>query len=188
LITAGIDEAGRGALAGPVVAAAVILSDHHDRSVFKDSKQLSPQQREMLYGVIVNQALAVGVGVIDQGIIDRINILQATFQAMRKAISRLVLKPEKVLIDGNQLIPGVLISQEAIVKGDAKIPEISAASIVAKVLRDRIMVAYHRLYPQYDFRQHKGYGTEEHRRRIIALGLCPLHRQSFNHSIQLRLF
>jgi ribonuclease HII len=186
--TVGVDEAGRGALAGPVVAAAVIFSKNQDISAFKDSKKLSPAQREQIYQQIVTESFAVAVGVVHHDVIDRINILQATFVAMKKSVLRLGLPLRRVLIDGDKVIPGFEQSQKAIIKGDDKVPLISAASIVAKVTRDRIMRGYSKVYSEYGFEQHKGYGTKQHYLGIRAVGLCKIHRRSFNTSEQLSLF
>ena len=184
----GVDEAGRGALAGPVVAAAVIFSKDQEVSAFKDSKKLSPAQREKIYQQIIAESLAVSVGVVHHDVIDRINILQATFVAMKKAVLRVGLPLKIVLIDGDKVIPGFEQSQKAIIKGDDKVPLISAASIVAKVIRDRIMCGYSKVYSEYGFEQHKGYGTKQHYVGIRAIGLCKIHRKSFNTSEQLSLF
>lgn len=176
---AGVDEAGRGPLAGPVVAAAVILPQ--DVSVLTgvdDSKRLSPSQREELYLKITQLAIAVGIGVVNAQKIDKINILQATFQAMRLAIQRLPISPEHILVDGRK-IPKVNIPQTAIVNGDTLSLAIASASIVAKVIRDRIMVCLDRLYPQYGFAQHKGYTTKAHINALNKYGPCKIHRKSF---------
>ncbi|RMF60390.1 MAG: ribonuclease HII [Calditrichaeota bacterium] len=174
----GIDEAGRGPLAGPVVAAAVVFEPYHYIEGVTDSKKLTQRQREELYHLIVEQAVSYGIGVVDNQEIDRINIRQATFKAMRKAIGSLSVKPEYLLLDGEEL-PEKIYPQEAIVKGDSLCFTIAAASILAKVSRDRMMIEYHQQYPQYGFAQHKGYGTEYHRKMIQSHGPCPLHRHSF---------
>ena len=177
-IIAGIDEAGRGPLAGPVVAAAVILPPDYAHPEINDSKQLTAKRREFLYEVIKEDALAVGLGVAEAPVIDRINILRATLMAMHDAVMDLSLSPEYLLIDGRNRID-VQVPQEAIVKGDAKSISIAAASIIAKVSRDRIMEIYHRQFPQYNFLKNKGYGTVEHREAIHRCGRCKIHRLSF---------
>ena len=177
-LIAGIDEAGRGPLAGPVVAATVIFSEKIKPFDLNDSKKLTPNQREKLYDVIWDEALAVGVGYSNEKIIDEINILQATYRAMREAIASLQVSPEYVLVDGRE-IPGLHIQQTAIVGGDGKCFSIAAASIIAKVTRDRLMVEYDRKYPNYNFPQHKGYPTKKHIQAILKHGLCPIHRASF---------
>ncbi len=177
-VIAGIDEAGRGPLAGPVVAAAVILPPGYGHPEINDSKQLTARRREFLYEVIKTDALAVGLGVIEAPVIDRINILQATLVAMRDAVTDLSLSPDYLLIDGKNRID-VQVPQKAIVKGDAKSISIAAASIIAKVSRDRIMEIYHRQFPQYNFLKNKGYGTVEHREAIHRYGRCKIHRLFF---------
>lgn len=175
---AGIDEAGRGPLAGPVVAAAVIFPAGYSNKHIDDSKKISAAKRAEAYEMIKNDALAVGLGIVEASIVDRVNILQATFIAMRDAVYDLSLCPDYLLIDGlHQLV--LDIPQKALVKGDAQSVSIAAASIVAKVTRDRIMEIYHRQYPQYNFVQNKGYGTAEHRRAIEIHGICKIHRKSF---------
>jgi ribonuclease HII len=176
---AGIDEAGRGPLAGPVVSAAVIFPVTYKNSKIKDSKKLSARKREELYDIIVSEAIAVGVGVVDAEIIDRVNILQATFLAMREAVLELSTPPDFLLIDGLHYIP-MQIPQKPLVKGDNRSVSIAAASIIAKVSRDRIMEIYHRQFPQYNFLQNKGYGTKEHCSAIKQFGLCKIHRKSFH--------
>lgn len=178
LTLAGVDEAGRGPLAGPVVAAAVILSYKRPISGVRDSKTVPPQERERLYYEIVGRAAAIGLGVVDVRDIDRINIYRATVKAMEQAVRRLNVQPDAVLVDAMTL-PGVLLPQRAIVHGDATSYLIAAASIVAKVARDRFMADYHARYPQYEFAAHKGYGTARHRERLAQLGPCPLHRRTF---------
>ncbi len=176
-LTAGIDEAGRGCLAGPVVAAAVILLPARLAGL-ADSKQISPRHRALLEAQIKSQALAWSLGVTWHGEIDRINILQATIRAMIKALTRLKMTPDLVLIDGNQEIP-MSIAQRAIVGGDASQPCISAASILAKTFRDRLMISLDKKYPGYGFARHKGYGTREHLMSIRRLGPSPIHRMTF---------
>lgn len=177
-LVAGVDEAGRGPLAGPVVAAAVILDELHPIQGLADSKKLSPVRREKLYHEIRAKALCCSIAEASVEEIDRLNILQATLLAMRRAVEGLRLKPVKVLVDGNRL-PVLDVLAEAIVKGDAKIPAISAASILAKVHRDRWCADYDREFPQYGFATHKGYGTAEHLAALNEHGACPQHRKSF---------
>jgi ribonuclease HII len=175
---AGVDEVGRGPLAGPVVAAAVILPlAFHDPRI-TDSKKLSPAQRERLYHVIYHGALSVGIGIVDSGEIDRINILQASLLAMRMAVQNLAPPPDHLLIDGT-FPTGLELSQEPIPKGDALSISIAAASIVAKVSRDRMMDIYHVHYPRFGFIRHKGYPTREHQAAIQAFGCSPIHRKTF---------
>jgi ribonuclease HII len=175
---AGVDEAGRGPLAGPVVAAAVILDDLHPIAGLADSKKLSPARRERLFDEIRAKALCFCIAEASVEEIDRINILQATLLAMRRAVLGLRLKPVMVLVDGNQL-PRLDVPAEAIVKGDARVQSISAASILAKVHRDRWCQQLHERYPQYGFAGHKGYGTAEHLAALREHGICPEHRRSF---------
>jgi ribonuclease HII len=175
---AGIDEAGRGPLAGPVVAAAVILPDRFPCADVNDSKQLSPIQRDRLYELIYFQAVAVGIGIVDALEIDRINILRASLLAMAMAVSNLDPAPDCLLVDGNFPVP-LALPQQTIVKGDALCRSIAAASIVAKVTRDRLMGRYDQDYPQYGFVGHKGYATHAHREAICRHGCCPIHRRSF---------
>jgi ribonuclease HII len=168
-IIAGIHEAGRGPLAGPVVAAAVILPPDYRHPEINDSKQLTPGKRERLYEVIKTDAHAVGLGVVEASVIDHINILQATLMAMRDAIFDLSLPPDFLLVDGRNRID-VQVPQETIIGGDGRSISIAAASIIAKVSRDRIMEIYHRQFPQYNFLKNKGYGTGEHREAIRQIG------------------
>lgn len=177
-LLAGVDEAGRGPLAGPVVAAAVILDDLHPIRGLADSKKLSPRRREQLYDEIRAKALCCAVAEASVEEIDRLNILQATLLAMRRAVEGLRLKPAKVLVDGNRL-PVLDVLAEAIVKGDALVPAISAASILAKVHRDRWCASVDAQFPQYGFAAHKGYGTAAHLAALQAHGACPQHRRSF---------
>ena len=177
-LVAGVDEAGRGPLAGPVVAAAVILDDLHPIAGLADSKKLSPAKRERLYDEIRAKALCCSVAEASVEEIDRLNILQATMLAMRRAVEGLRLKPTKVLVDGNRL-PSLPMLAEAIVKGDSKVAAISAASILAKVTRDRWCAQYHVEFPAYGFDGHKGYGTAEHLAALRLHGPCPQHRKSF---------
>jgi len=177
-IIAGIDEAGRGPLAGPVVAAAVILPQDAFIEGLNDSKKLSENQREKLFDVINDKALGVGVGIVDEKIIDEINILNATKEAMKMAVSNLKLAPDILFIDSLRL-DDINIVQNPIVKGDAKSVSIAAASIIAKVTRDRILKEMDKKYPMYGFSKHKGYGTGEHIEAIKKYGICPIHRVSF---------
>lgn len=174
----GIDEAGRGPLCGPVCAAAVILPLDCEIEGINDSKKLSEKKREIIFDVIKEKAIAYSAVMVDAKTIDEINILQATFSAMRKAVDSLAVKPDIALIDGNQK-PGLEIEQRTIVKGDAKSISIAAASIIAKVTRDRYMRQVDEKYPQYKFAQHKGYGTKLHYEMIAEHGICPEHRKSF---------
>lgn len=180
---AGVDEAGRGPLAGPVVAAAVILSPAQPIAGLRDSKKLSPARREVLAAAIRQRALSWSVAWSDPAEIDALNILAATMLAMRRAILGLAVTPRSVQVDGNRLpdlrFGSRRIDGVAIVGGDAKVDAISAASIIAKVTRDRMMVAMDVVYPDYDFARHKGYGTEVHRERLRAHGPCREHRRSF---------
>ena len=177
-LVAGVDEAGRGPLAGPVVAAAVILDDLHPIEGLADSKKLSPRRRDQLYDEIRAKALCFAIAQASVEEIDQLNILQATMMAMRRAVVGLRLKPIKVLVDGNQL-PVLEVLAEAIVKGDTKVPAISAASILAKVHRDRWCQQVHQQFPQYGFDQHKGYGTAFHLNALKIYGACLHHRKSF---------
>lgn len=175
---AGVDEAGRGPLAGPVVAAAVLFPAGHTIEGVDDSKKLSGKKREELFPLIESQALSVGVGVVDHGTIDKLNILQASVLAMRNAIERLSPSPELVLADGNSFHHESL-RFENVIDGDALCFSIAAASIIAKVTRDRLMDEYDRLYPQYGFARHKGYATREHIEVIKQIGFCEIHRKTF---------
>ena len=174
----GIDEAGRGPLAGPVVAGAVILPKDCEILYLNDSKKLSPAKREALYEEIMEKAEAVGVGMASPARIDEINILQATYAAMREAVDNLGVTPELLLNDA-VTIPDVSIPQVPIIKGDAKSVSIAAASIIAKVTRDRLMVQYDEILPGYGFARHKGYGSKDHIEAIRRLGPTPIHRQTF---------
>lgn len=175
----GVDEAGRGPLAGPVVAAAVILDPEEPIYGLDDSKKLTEKKREELYEIIMDKALAVAVGIVSNEVIDRMNILQATFQAMNEAINKLSLTADYVLVDGNMEIPGLGIPQEAVIDGDLNVDAIAAASIIAKVTRDRILYKYHELYPEYGFDRNKGYGTSEHIEALKKYGPTPIHRYSY---------
>ncbi len=177
-LIAGIDEAGRGPLAGPVVAAAVILYPGAEILGINDSKKLSEKAREALYPEILERSMAVGIGIVSAGRIDEINILQATYEAMRKAVSQLCFQPDVLLVDA-VTIPGIGIRQVPIIKGDAKSLSIGAASIIAKVTRDRMMRELDEVYPEYGFAAHKGYGTAVHIAALKEYGPCPIHRTSF---------
>ncbi len=177
-LLAGVDEAGRGPLAGPVVAAAVILDELRPIAGLNDSKKLSERRREKLYDEILAKALCCSIAEASVQEIDSLNFLQATLLAMRRAVDGLRLKPVKVLVDGNRL-PVLGVRAEAIVQGDALVPAISAASILAKVYRDRLCARLHDQYPQYGFDRHKGYGTAEHLQALAAHGPSPWHRSSF---------
>lgn len=180
---AGVDEAGRGPLAGPVVAAAVVLPPGHRLDGLDDSKKLSPGRREALYRTIRQTCLTSAVAWADVAEIDTLNILHATMLAMRRALAGLAIWPTSVQVDGNRLPPLGFherrLHGDAIVGGDGLVASISAASILAKVTRDRMMARANELYPGYGFERHKGYGTREHLDRLQALGACPLHRRSF---------
>ena len=177
-LVGGMDEAGRGPLAGPVVAAAVILDPEQPVYGVNDSKKLSEKRRAVLKPLIEAQAISFGIGIVDEQTIDRINILEATKEAMQKAVAALDPEPELLLIDA-LTIPRIRIPQQGIIKGDAKSVSIAAASILAKETRDAIMRAYDEIYPQYGFAKHKGYGTKEHIEAIRTYGPCPIHRRSF---------
>ena len=174
----GIDEVGRGPLAGPVVAGAVILPKDCDILYLNDSKQLSEKKREELYAVIMEKAIATGLGFVAPQRIDEINILQATYEAMREAVSKLNPQSDLLLNDA-VTIPGILVKQVPIIKGDAKSISIAAASIIAKVTRDRLMVDYDTVYPEYGFASNKGYGAKAHLEALKKYGPTPIHRQSF---------
>lgn len=177
---AGVDEAGRGPLAGPVVASAVILDPLHCPDGIADSKTLNPEKRELLYEQIQSKAIAIGVGIVDNQEIDRINILRASLKAMELAVTQLKPFPEYLLVDGPFKISSAHL-QKAIKFGDTVSPLIAAASIIAKVTRDRMMLTYHEQYPTYNFAQNKGYGTREHLQALKIHGCCPLHRKTFRH-------
>ena len=176
----GIDEVGRGPFAGPVVAGAVILPKDHPILYLNDSKKLSEKKREELYEVILKEVVATGIGMASPARIDEINILQATYEAMRMAISNLSVQPDLLLNDA-VTIPEIEIMQIPIIKGDAKSVSIAAASILAKVTRDRLMVEYEKVFPGYDFASNKGYGTKAHIEGLKKLGPTPIHRMSFIH-------
>lgn len=174
----GIDEAGRGPLAGPVCAAAVLLPEGLVIDGLNDSKKLSEKKRDLLFPVIEENALAFGIGFADEKEIDEINILQATFLAMRRAFDAMQRRCDYVLVDGNRM-PPMPVPGETVVKGDAKSPSIAAASILAKVSRDRVMLEYAKQYPEYQFEKHKGYGTKAHVEALHAFGPSPIHRRTF---------
>ena len=176
---AGIDEAGRGPLAGPVVVGIAIMKPESFIEGINDSKKISEKKREMLYDTITEEAVDWAVGIIDQNEIDKINILNETKKALHMAIDNLKVKPDRILVDALEHIDTCGIPYTSIIKGDAKIYSISAASIIAKVTRDRIMQEYDEIYPQYGFTNHKGYGTAKHIQAIKQYGPCPLHRKTF---------
>ena len=175
---AGLDEAGRGPLAGPVVASAVLLPSGALLPGLRDSKKLTAAQREHFYGEISRLAEGIGIGTVGPEVIDAVNILEATRLAMKQAVSALPVPPDFLLIDALTL-PDIGIAQRALVRGDDLSQSIAAASVIAKVTRDRLMVEYHRRFPQYNFRAHKGYGTAEHLQALERYGPCPIHRRSF---------
>lgn len=188
LIEAGCDEAGRGCIAGPVVAAAVILPRGVDFPDFDDSKKLTEKQREKLRIKVMENAVAYGVGIVSAKEIDEINILNASFLAMHRAIDQLKVRPELLLIDGNRFNPYKGVRHQCIVGGDAKYQSIAAASILAKTTRDHIMEEYHKEFPQYNWLKNKGYPTPEHKNAVAEHGVSPIHRMTFNMAIQLKLF
>lgn len=188
LIEAGCDEAGRGCIAGPVVAAAVILPRGMDFPEFDDSKKLSEKQREKLRIKVLENAEAYGVGIVSAEEIDEINILNASFLAMHRAIDQLKIRPELLLIDGNRFNKYKDIKHQCIVGGDAKYQAIAAASILAKTTRDHIMEEIDNQYPNYNWKKNKGYPTIEHKNAVADFGMSPYHRKTFNMSIQLKLF
>ena len=175
----GIDEAGRGPLAGPVVIAAVVMPKDSMIEGVNDSKKVSEKKREKLYDLILEEAISYGVGIVDQNEIDRINILNATKAGLTEAVRSLKVKPDMILVDALSNIDTCGVPYRSIIKGDAKSYSIAAASIIAKVTRDRIMREWDKIYPQYGFEKHKGYGTANHINAIKEFGLCPLHRNSF---------
>lgn len=187
LIEAGCDEAGRGCLAGPVVAAAVILKKDTDYPELNDSKQLTEKKRMQLRELVMREALSYGIGVVSAQEIDEINILNASFLAMHRALAQLTLQPELLLIDGNRFNPYKAVKHVCIVGGDAKYQSIAAASILAKTTRDMMMEQYGEQYPVYNWKKNKGYPTKEHKRAIADYGTTPLHRMTFNMTIQLKL-
>ena len=175
---AGIDEAGRGALAGPVIAAAIILPLNCNIDSLRDSKQLTPKQRDRLADEIYRVALSVGIGAADNRTVDRLNVLKATLLAMQNAIEKLTLQPDYLLVDGINF-PATDIPGEAIPKGDSRSYSVAAASIIAKTTRDRIMIELDRAYPHYGFQKHKGYPTSQHRQAIAQFGASDIHRRTF---------
>lgn len=177
----GVDEVGRGPLAGPVVAAAVIFPKDLIIPYVNDSKKLKEAKREELFNHIMSEAISVGFGSVDNSRIDEINILQSTFEAMRQAVSGLNIRPDIILVDGNKKIPKLDIIQHTVVSGDAKCLSIAAASIVAKVVRDRYMKEMDIKYPMYDFASNKGYGSKKHYTGIKEFGISPIHRKTFIH-------
>jgi ribonuclease HII len=183
---AGIDEAGRGPLAGPVVAAAVVLPADLRIDGLRDSKKVPEQERTTLFWDILSSSLDIGVGIVEHDEIDRINILQATKSAMNKAIADLSTLPDALIIDALTL-PSIHLKQFSIIKADSKSASVAAASLIAKYVRDMIMLRYHSLYPEYNFGKHKGYGTEEHLRLLGIHGPCSIHRKSFRKVMDLNL-
>jgi ribonuclease HII len=180
LLEAGIDEAGRGCYAGPVFAAAVILPKNFQHPLLNDSKQLKANDRNLLRAVIEQESIAFAVAHVSEGIIDRINILQATYQAMHQAVGQLSVQPQLLLIDGNRFKPYPNLPHQCFVKGDGRFASIAAASILAKTYRDEWMENLHQEFPQYGWNKNKGYGTAIHRNAIVQHGICPYHRKSFN--------
>lgn len=187
MIEAGCDEAGRGCLAGPVVAAAVILKKDCNYPELNDSKQLTEKKRMQLRELVMHEALTYGIGVVTAQEIDEINILNASFLAMHRALDQLTIEPELLLIDGNRFNPYKKIKHVCVVGGDAKYQAIAAASILAKTTRDMMMVQYDKEYPVYNWKKNKGYPTPEHKQAIADYGTTPLHRMTFNMAIQLKL-
>lgn len=178
-LVCGIDEAGRGPLAGPVCAAAVILPDGLEIEGLNDSKKISEKKRDLLFEIIKEKAIAFSIAFSDEKEIDNINILNATYRAMERAAESLQVPADFALIDGNRVPSMLKIPCESIIKGDSKSMSIAAASILAKVSRDRIMIELHKQYPNYNFLKHKGYGTKEHTENILKYGPCQIHRRSF---------
>jgi ribonuclease HII len=185
-VIAGVDEAGRGPLAGPVVAAAVVLKSGSTIKGLRDSKKIPEKERKEIFWEIVKNTVAIGVGIVEAETIDRINILQSTRYAMEVAVNDLRITPDILCIDAVQL-PHVDIKQKAIIKGESVSASIAAASIVAKVVRDDIMLDYHEKYPHYNFKRHKGYSTKEHIEKILLYGPCPIHRKSFRKVMDMQL-
>ncbi|MFZ5772317.1 MAG: ribonuclease HII [Thermodesulfobacteriota bacterium] len=178
-LVAGLDEAGRGPLAGPVVAASVILPADCEYVLFQDSKKLTEKQRDSLFATLTGMGIPIGVGVATPAEIDEINILRASLLAMKRAVLALPEMPDYLLVDGKFPVP-LQVRQQALVKGESKSASIAAASIVAKVTRDRIMRDYHAAYPHYNFSRHKGYPTKEHRDLLLRFGPCAIHRKTFS--------
>ena len=187
MIEAGCDEAGRGCLAGPVVAAAVILKSDSNYPELNDSKQLTEKKRMQLRELVLNESLSYGIGIVTAQEIDNINILNASFLAMHRALDQLKIQPELLLIDGNRFNPYKNVKHVCIVGGDAKYQSIAAASILAKTTRDMMMVEYGEQYPLYNWKKNKGYPTPQHKQAIADYGTTPLHRMTFNMAIQLKL-
>ena len=187
VVEAGCDEAGRGCLAGPVVAAAVILRKGTDYAELNDSKQLTEKKRMQLRELVINEAVSYGIGIVTAEEIDKINILNASFLAMHRALDQLSIQPELLLIDGNRFNPYKQVKHVCIVGGDAKYQSIAAASILAKTTRDLLMEQYGEQYPVYNWKKNKGYPTLEHKQAIADHGTTPLHRMTFNMAIQLKL-
>lgn len=177
-VICGIDEAGRGPLAGPVYAAAVILPKGHIVEGVNDSKKISEKKRDLLFDKIIDECVCYSIGIASEQEIDEINILQATFLAMRRAVEGLEIKPDIALVDGNKK-PGLDIAEQTIVKGDSKSANVAAASIIAKVSRDRYMLEMAEKYPEYQFEKHKGYGTKLHYEMLEKYGISPIHRKTF---------
>lgn len=180
---AGVDEVGRGPLAGPVVAAAIIIKSpagiNHDLKI-RDSKKLSSKQRDKIFEVLTNNKdVDCGIGIVSESVIDKTNILEASLLAMKQAINDLKTAPEFILIDGRHTLEDIMLNQKAIINGDAKVFSIAAASIMAKVTRDRLMIEYNGKYPNYGFGAHKGYGTKQHLEALKKYGPCAIHRKSF---------
>lgn len=186
-VEAGCDEAGRGCLAGPVVAAAVILPTDFYHPLLNDSKQLSEKKRKLLLPIIEKEAISYGVGIVDAVKIDEINILNASFLAMHKALDKLSVKPESLLIDGNRFVQYKNLPHHCMIKGDGRLASIAAASVLAKCYRDEMMERLAKDYPVYGWEKNKGYPTKQHRSAIEENGICPLHRRSFTLSLQLKL-
>ena len=176
---AGVDEVGRGPLAGPVVAACVVFPQNLFLPGVNDSKKLTSKKREELFDLIMENALDVGIGIVKENVIDRMNILNASLTAMWKAVDQLKSPPDFILVDGNQKIPNLSFPQMPVIKGDSLSLSIASASIIAKVTRDRIMVKYHKKYPEFGFDEHKGYSTKVHIEALKTFGPCKIHRQSF---------
>jgi ribonuclease HII len=186
-VAAGVDEAGRGPLAGPVVAAAVILDPSRRWDGVDDSKQVAPERRPEIFARVLEGARAFSWSVVGPRSIDRFNIRCASLEAMRRAVHRLRMPPQVVLVDGRDSVPGVSCAQHAVIDGDAKLLSVAAASILAKVVRDRIMEGLDRVWPEYGFARHKGYSTPEHIEALRRLGPCPIHRYSFTRVCMLEL-
>lgn len=183
-LLAGVDEAGRGPWAGPVVAAAVVLKPETVFKGLNDSKLLTPETRERLYGEIVRESLFHSVAVVEHHVVDEHNVLQATFIAMRRALFPLDPRPDLVIVDGNRRVPELHVPQETVVKGDSKSASVAAASVLAKVTRDRLMAEAHRKYPHYGFDRNKGYGTPDHRAALRRHGPCEIHRRTYRPVIE----